>query len=150
MAKSQQTFNKSEKEKNRQKKRKDKEQRKEERKANAGNGDFNSMIAYVDENGVITSTPPDPNRKVKVKAENIQIGIAKREAGEEVSLIRTGIVTFFNDSKGFGFIRDSVTQESIFTHINGHVDTIKENNKVTFQVEKGKKGLNAVDVRVVR
>lgn len=150
MAKSQQTFNKSEKEKNRQKKRKDKEQRREERKANAGNGDLNSMIAYVDENGVITSTPPDPNRKIKVKAEHIQIGIARREAGEEVSLIRTGIVTFFNDAKGFGFIRDSVTQESIFTHINGHVDTIKENNKVTFQVEKGKKGLNAVDVRVVR
>jgi cold shock CspA family protein len=150
MAKSQQTFNKSEKEKNRQKKRKDKEQRKEERKANAGSGDFNSMIAYVDENGVITSTPPDPNRKIKVKAENIQIGIAKREEGEEVSLIRTGIVTFFNDAKGFGFIRDSVTQESIFTHINGHVDSIKENNKVTFQVEKGKKGLNAVDVRIVR
>ena len=98
MAKSQQTFNKSEKEKNRQKKRKDKEQRKEERKANAGSSDFNSMIAYVDENGVITSTPPDPNRKIKVKAENIQIGIAKREAGEEVSLIRTGIVTFFNDA----------------------------------------------------
>jgi cold shock CspA family protein len=61
-----------------------------------------------------------------------------------------GIVTFFNESKGFGFIKDSVSQESIFTHVNDHLDTIKENNKVTFIIEKSFKGLKAVEVKLLR
>ncbi len=147
MAKSQQAFNKGEKEKLKLKKRKDKALRKEERKSKSKDGS-NDMFAYVDEFGNLTSTPPDLSRKTKVIAENIQIGTPKRDDSEDKNAIRVGIVTFFNESKGFGFIRDLQSNESIFTHINGHIDNIKENSKVTFQVEKGKKGLSAFDVKL--
>lgn len=150
MGKSQETWNKKEKEKKKKKKKEDKEKRKEERKANSDGGSLDNMLAYVDENGVISSTPPDPSKKQKVKAENIEIGIPRKEDMDEADLLRTGIVTFFNESKGYGFIKDSNTQESIFVHMNGLTEPIVENNKVTFMTEKGQKGLNAIDVKVVR
>jgi cold shock CspA family protein len=150
MGRSQETFNKKENEKKKQKKKKEKEERREERKASANNnkGDgLDAMIAYVDEDGNITSTPPDPKQKKKeINQEDIQLGAAKRENIDE-DVVRTGIVSFFNESKGYGFIRDKVTQESIFVHMNGLTEPIKENNKVTFEIEKGPKGLNAVNVK---
>jgi cold shock CspA family protein len=149
MPKSQETWNKKEKEKKRQKKKKDKEQRKEERKANSTGGSFESMIAYVDEYGNISSTPPDITKKRRINPENIEVAVPRRKASEEVDVNRKGVVTFFNDSKGFGFIKDTESQESIFTHINGHIDQIKEGNKVTFRVEQGQKGLNAVEVKLL-
>lgn len=149
MAKSQETFNKKEAEKKRLKKKQDKEQKKLERKANAKIGPkLEDMLAYVDEFGNITSTPPDPRRKkIENKLEEISIGVSKQSA-ERKSNLRTGTVTFFNESKGYGFIKDSETHESIFVHLNGLVDKIKENNKVTFEVEMGPKGLNATKVRL--
>ena len=74
MAKSQNAFIKQENEKKRLKKRKDKLQKKEERKLNSSEGGLDSMIAYVDENGNITDTPPDPTRKTKIDASTIEIG----------------------------------------------------------------------------
>lgn len=149
MSKSQETWNKKEAEKKRAKKKQDKEQKKEDRKANAKEGSsFEDMLAYVDEYGNITSTPPDPMKKIVIKEEDIQIAIPKHVDLGPVDLIRKGIVTFFNDSKGYGFIKDTDTQESIFVHINGLVDSIKENNKVTFEVEMGPKGPNAVSVKL--
>jgi cold shock CspA family protein len=148
MAKSQQTWNKKDREQKKQKKKKAKEQRKEERKANATTADSENMIAYVDEYGNLTSTPPDPAKKIKISAENIVISVPKRETLEATDVIRNGIVTYFNDSKGYGFIRDTETQESIFTHINEHIDSIKENDRVTFQIERGQKGFNAVKVKL--
>lgn len=148
MAKSQETWNKKEKEKKRKKKQEEKAQRKEERKANATDGSFESMLAYVDEYGNITSTPPDPAKRKRVIADQIEIGVPRRKPEEEVDPNRKGVVTFFNESKGFGFIKDLDSQESIFTHINGHLESIKENDKVTFQVEQGQKGLNAVKVKL--
>jgi cold shock CspA family protein len=151
MSKSQETWNKKEAEKKRAKKKQDKEQKKEERKANAKEGSsFEDMLAYVDEYGNITSTPPDPLKKIVIKEEDIQIAIPKLADMDPVDLIRKGIVTFFNESKGYGFIKDSDTQESIFVHINGLVDKIKENNKVSFEVEMGPKGPNAVNVKLVK
>ncbi len=149
MAKSQETWNKKEKEKKRKKKQEEKAQRKEERKANAKDGSLDSMLAYVDEYGNITSTPPDPAKRKKIIADQIEIGIPRRKPEEEVDQNRKGVVTFFNESKGFGFIKDLDSQESIFTHINGHLEAIKENDRVTFQVEQGQKGLNAVNVKLV-
>lgn len=149
MAKSQDTFNKKEAEKKRQKKKQDKVLKKEERKANAKDGNnLEEMMAYVDENGNISSTPPDPKRKiVKISQEDITLGVPKHDT-VQVKKVRTGIVTFFNDSKGYGFIKDMDTQESVFVHINGLVDKIKENNKVTFEVEMGQKGPNAIEVKL--
>ncbi len=151
MAKSQQTFNKKEAEKKKQKKKQEKEQKKEERKANAKDGkSLEDMLAYVDENGNLSSTPPDPTKKkTVVREEDMIIGVAKQDHTQEKTT-RTGIVTFFNDSKGYGFIKDLDSQESVFVHINGLRDKIKENNKVTFEVEMGQKGPNAIDVKLVK
>src|SRR3990170_5291159 len=116
MGKSQETWNKKENEKKKQKKKKDKEARKEERKANAREG--NSFeIAYVDEFGNFSSTPPDPSTKAKIKEEDIQVSVPRHTVSKE-DIIRKGIVTFFNDSKGYGFIKDLETHESVFVHIN--------------------------------
>lgn len=149
MARSQETFNKKEAEKRKQQKRKEKEQRREERKANAKEGkSLEEMMAYVDENGNLTSTPPDPTKKKVIKEEDILLGARKIEAPNPADAIRQGKVTFFNESKGYGFIKDMKTQESIFVHINSLQGPIKENDKVTFEVEKGFKGPNAVRVKV--
>ena len=59
-----------------------------------------------------------------------------------------GVVKFFNDEKGFGFIVNSSTKEEIFVHSSGLIDDIKEGDSVTFDTERGKKGMNAVNVKV--
>ncbi|WBO83765.1 cold-shock protein [Hymenobacter yonginensis] len=152
MGKSQATFGKKENEKKRLKKRNEKAEKKEERQANAKKGQgLDEMLAYVDENGNITSTPPDPTKKKKeIKVEDIRIGAMRQEDMEEEDPIRKGQVTFFNDSKGYGFIKDSVTQQSIFVHANGLSSgtTIKENDKVSFEVEMGPKGPSAFNVKL--
>ena len=148
MGKSQETFSKKEKEKKKLKQRKDKEEKMEERKANNRKGKtLDDMMAYVDENGNISSTPPDPRKKKTFKQEDVQIGIPKQEVGEQGDVIRTGVVTFFNEAKGFGFIKDLKTQESVFIHVNQLSEPIKENDKVTFEVETGPKGLSAINVK---
>lgn len=151
MARSQQTWNKIEKEKKKAKKKKDKAAKRVERAATTADGNsLEDMIAYVDEFGRITDTPPDPADKEVVKLEDIEVGVRKKEDMEPVDENRTGIVTFFNDSKGFGFIKDLVSGKSIFVHINQVLEPIIENNKVTFKIERGPKGLSATDVKVVR
>lgn len=151
MAKSQETFNKKEKEKKRLKRRQDKESKREERKnAPEKEKSFEDMLAYVDEYGNITTTPPDPTKRKVIKAEEIEIGVSKQEAPDPADLIRKGVVTFFNESKGYGFIKDQVTQESIFVHVNGLEDEIGEHDKVTFETEKGLKGPNAIRVKLIK
>lgn len=59
----------------------------------------------------------------------------------------TGTVKFFNETKGFGFINDSTTGQDIFVHVTGLIDDIRDNDAVQFEVEQGRKGLNAVNVR---
>ena len=59
-----------------------------------------------------------------------------------------GIVKFFNESKGYGFIIDNESKKEYFVHISGLVDKIKENDEVTFELKEGKKGLNAVEVKL--
>jgi CspA family cold shock protein len=59
-----------------------------------------------------------------------------------------GVVKFFNDTKGFGFITDSESNKEYFVHVSGLVDKIKENDEVEFDLEEGKKGLNAMNVKL--
>ena len=147
MGRSTETFSKKEKEKARLKKAKEKKEKAEERKANSGKGQtLEDMMAYIDENGNITSTPPDPSRKRKINSEDIQIGVAKREDIPH-DTVRNGVVSFFNEAKGYGFIRDLQTEESIFVHINALTEPLKENNLVTFETEQGQKGLSAINVK---
>jgi cold shock CspA family protein len=145
------TWNKKEREKKKQQSKKEKAERKQERKENTKNGNnLESMLAYLDENGNLSSTPPDPRKKITVNVEDIEIGVPKQLPVNPEDLIRKGIVTFFNDAKGYGFIKDMETQESVFVHINSLSVAIKEQNKVTFEVEMGPKGANAVNVKLVK
>ncbi|MBU2938482.1 cold shock domain-containing protein [Lacinutrix sp. C3R15] len=153
MAKSQQTFNKSEKEKKRLKKREDKRKKMEARKAEKeANGTEGIQFAYVDHNGNLTDTPPDPALKVKVKAANIEVSIPKTLEGDKEAFdpVRTGNVSFFDTSKGFGFIIDSENNEKYFCHVSGLIDQITEGNRVSFELEKGQRGMNAVKVKILK
>ncbi len=64
------------------------------------------------------------------------------------SEVKKGTVKFFNETKGFGFIKDSETDDEIFVHATGLITKIRQNDKVTFEVQEGKKGLNAVNVNL--
>ena len=116
MAKSQQTFNKSEKEKKRLKKREDKRKKMEARKLDkeANGGSDGIQFAYVDYNGNLVDTPPDPELKEKIDAEEIVLGVPKKVEGEEEDPVRNGKVSFFDTSKGFGFIIDTENNEKYY------------------------------------
>lgn len=62
--------------------------------------------------------------------------------------MNTGTVKFFNETKGYGFIKDDESENEYFVHITGIIDKIKENDQVEFELQEGKKGLNAVNVKV--
>src|SRR4030042_1612131 len=118
MGRSQETYSKKEVRTKNEKKRKEKEQKRAKKKSEGKKNSFEDMIAYVDEFGVISATPPDPNKKTVVIAENIELKITKNNPEHAPDFIRKGIVTFFNDSKGYGFIRDMESNQSVFVHIN--------------------------------
>lgn len=63
--------------------------------------------------------------------------------------MKKGTVKFFNESKGFGFITDDETQQDYFVHISGLIDEVREGDVVEFELKEGKKGLNAVEVKVL-
>ncbi|MCF8370341.1 MAG: cold shock domain-containing protein [Bacteroidales bacterium] len=150
MGRSQESFNKKEVRNKKEKKRKDKEKKRIARKDTEKKGSLDDMIAYVDENGVISSTPPDPSKKTVINAEDIEISSPNRDSMDKPDPIRKGVVTFFNDSKGYGFIKDLVTQESVFVHINNLLEDIKENNIVNFEVGMGPKGPAATQVKLFK
>ncbi len=150
MAKSKESFSKKEKEKKRLKQRQEKQEKMAERKAQGTKGkSLDEMMAYIDEDGNISSTPPDPKKKKVFSAEEIQIGVPRHEESEEAEAPRQGTVSFFNESKGFGFIRDQQSGERIFVHINQLDQPVSENDKVSFEIESGPKGLNAVNVKKI-
>jgi len=146
MAKSQQTFNKLEKEKKRKKKREDKIKKMLARKEAKESGELvTNEFVYVDYNGNFTDTPPDPSEKIKIKASSIVLGVPKREDVKTDGF--TGKVNFFDHSKGFGFIIDPESQEKYFVHISECIDEINEGDKVEFDIIKGAKGMNAIKVK---
>lgn len=148
MGRSQESFSKKEKEKKRLKKRKEKQAKKEARKAETKDTSLEGMIAYVDEYGNITDTPPDPEDKEEVNAEDIVIGIPPKDEQDE-DPVHKGRVEFFNDEKGFGFIKEDNTGEKYFFHISGTTEDVYENDKVEYEIEQGPKGLNAVKVKKI-
>jgi len=138
----------------RKKKKDEKAKRKTEKKASAKEGGkktFEDMIAYVDENGQITSKAPDLTQKKKqIDVDSIEISTPRKVAGEdEVEQVRTGKVAFFNTAKGYGFIKDPLNNESFFVHINDLQTPIKENDTVSFKAEPSQRGMKAVEVKVV-
>ena len=146
MGKSQETFNKKEKEKKRLKARQEKAEKMRERKANAKKGkSLEEMMAFIDENGNISDTPPDEQKKKKVKLEDIRISPPKLNGNRNEST-RQGIVSSFNQAKGFGFISDFATRGRIFFHVNDLTVPVKEKDKVNFEVQSGPKGPYAVNI----
>jgi cold shock CspA family protein len=150
MGRSQESFHKKEIQKKKEKKRQDKEKKRLARKEGEKKGGLDDMIAYVDENGMLTDTPPDPSTKSKTKIEDIEVSVPKMDDSMKADPIHTGRLTFFNDSKGYGFIRDALTQDSVFVHVNDFEDDIMEGNMVSFEIEKGQKGPAAVRVKLVK
>ena len=147
MGRSQQSYSKREKEKKRLKKREEKQKKKEARKAEAKEKGDGIPFAYVDKDGNLTETPPEKTEVEEIDASEIVLGIPKKEHSEEkFDPVRTGKVAFFDHRKGYGFITDSDTQEKYFCHVSGLNDEIIEGNKVSFELEKGQRGMNAVRV----
>ncbi|MCU0417314.1 MAG: cold shock domain-containing protein [Cytophagaceae bacterium] len=148
MAKSRETYSKKEKEKKKLKKRQDKEEKREMRKSDNQKGqDFDSMLAYVDENGNLTSEPQDLQKKNSIPLESIVLGATVSiEPTEKV--LHTGIVTFFNEQKGYGFVRDSETKESLFLHSKALLEMVRNQDKVNYFVEDSPRGPVAVEVRL--
>lgn len=148
MARSKETFNKRDKEKQRAKAKQEKAEKMQERRANAQKGkSLDEMMAYLDEDGNISSTPPDPRKAKVFKQEDMQIAVPKQEDRENEPTERTGILNFFNEAKGFGFINDQLSGERVFVHVNQITEPIYEGDKLTYEVEHGPKGLQAVNVR---
>ncbi|MBI1782789.1 MAG: cold shock domain-containing protein [Sphingobacteriales bacterium] len=144
------TWNKKEREKKRDQQKKQKAERKLERKEKAKESkSLDDMLAYIDENGNLSSTPPDPKKKEIINAEDIEIGIPKMEDRVKEDTHK-GVVTFFNTAKGFGFIKDRFTQQSIFFHANALEEPVKEQDKVGFEIEKTPKGPSAVNVKLLK
>lgn len=150
MARSKETFSKKDVRDKQAKKRKEKEKRRLEKKEQ-GKSTLDDMIAYVDADGNITDTPPDPSvKKEEIKAEDIEITVPKAEDRVEVSKTRSGRLKNFDQNKGFGFIIDSNTKESIFVHINDCIDEINIGNRLEFETEMGMKGIKAVKVKLIQ
>jgi cold shock CspA family protein len=150
MGRSHESFSKKDVKNKKDKKRKEKEKKRLARKETGKSSKLEDMIAYVDEYGMITSESPDPNKKADTDLSDIQISIPKREAMSDFDPIRTGTVTFFDTSKGFGFIKDSQTKQDVFAHVSSLLEEIREGNQVTFEVESGKKGPVAVRVKLLK
>jgi len=151
MGRSQETFNKKEVRNKKEKKRKEKAQKRLNRKdGDKKSNDLDDMIAYVDENGNLTSTPPDPDKKKEdIDVNDIVISVPRRSEEEE-DPVRKGTVNSYFESKGYGFIRDSETKEGVFFHVNNVLEDVKEGNLVSFEVEMGQKGPVAVRVKPIK
>jgi cold shock CspA family protein len=138
--------NKREVSKQKEQKRLEKQKKKEARKVSGKGNSFEDMIAYVDENGVITSTPPDMQNKEEIDIDSIEVSVPKKTEDESASIFN-GRVEHFNDSKGFGFIKDMGSVNKYFFHISEVEGEIKEGDKVVFELAKGTRGMNAVRIK---
>lgn len=137
------SFTKKENTKKKLKRFKDKQLRRDDRKENNNKGkNFEDMIVYVDVNGHFTAVPPH--------LQNRDADLEKAKKAQESATRHnddfTGIVNYISE-KGFGFITEDETGESVFFHIGQLTQTFKKNNKVTYKKELGAKGYQAVDLK---
>lgn len=141
------TYSKKENRDKKAKKRANKAEKMEDRKFNNKKGkSLEDMMAYVDENGNITNTPPNPAKpKKEIALEDILLGAAPIE-GEDPR--KKGVVAYFSD-KGYGFITEERTKERIFVHTNDLKVELREGDKVTFETERSDRGLKAINVEKV-
>lgn len=127
---------------------KERQRKRAEEEANVEGTDFDDMLAYVDEYGNIVSTPPDPSEKDTVDPDEIVVGVPKKEELAPEDIENKGRVKFFNEEKGFGFIKDNDEPKDLFFHVSDCEDDVKENDKVVYEIEKTPKGLSAKKVKL--
>lgn len=147
MGRSQETFGKKNRESKKQQKKKDKMQRKENRQLDSKKGkSLEDMMAYIDENGNISESPADPKKMPVFTLDDIQDGtvIVKSSAKDK---LRHGTVSNFNSSKGYGFIRDALSGQSFFFHVNDLVEKIEESDQVSFEITIRPKGAVAIQIK---
>jgi len=143
------TFSKKELEKKKAKERRDKIEKMQQRKLNNNKGkSLDEMMAYLDEKGNLTSRPPDLRNRIEIDPADIILGAAPQNREHDTQ--RTGFVLSFDEAKGYGFISDSQSKESVFVHSNNISQLLKKGNKVSYELQKGPKGFNAVNVQVLR
>src|SRR5690606_7201838 len=140
------TFNKKERNKKKLQKRKEKELRRDEKRHEGPSSQsLDDMLAYVDENGNLSSTPPDLNKKQVFELEEIMISTPKAVA-EDPDALPTGKISYFDSSKGYGFINSSNNLDRIFVHVSQLADpsiTLNVGDKVVYKAIKGPRGLQA-------
>lgn len=140
------TSGKRDREKLKQQKKQEKLKKKEERQS-SGSRSFEDMIAYVDENGMLHSEPPEIKQREAIDASQIAISVPKQEdQGEALPL--NGRVEHYNSSKGYGFIKDLGSSEKYFFHVSSAPEEIMEGDIVTFELERGKRGMNAIEIQI--
>lgn len=144
MANNRITSNKKNREKTKQQKRLNKQKRKEERRDNPATS-FDDMIAYVDEYGVLHSEPQEAPKE-QIDVADVVISTPKQEEVTVQPL--SGHVDFFNAAKGFGFIKLDNSADKYFFHISNAPQEIKEGDYVTFELEQGMRGMNAVRISI--
>jgi cold shock CspA family protein len=141
------SFSKKENKNKKAKAKEEKAQKMKERKLNNNKGKgLEEMLAYVDENGNISSVPPSGTPKNEIDSKDIQLGATPRPPE---SSTRTGVIAFFNSAKGYGFISDDQTRENVFVHTNDLQEPVKERDKVSFTREKNAKGYYATAVKKI-
>lgn len=141
------SFFKKENAKKKAKKKQEKAQKRIERKTNNNKGQsLESMFAYVDEYGNITSTPPEKRNKTEIDLDGILLGARPVEPAE--IKVNTGIVTFYSD-KGYGFITDDETKENVFFHSNDLLTSVSLKDKVTYDIKTTPRGENAINLKKI-
>jgi cold shock protein len=139
------SFSKKELRSKKAKAKQDKAQKMQDRKANNNKGkSLEDMMAYIDENGNLSPVPP---RRTFAESNSLEDIGTPSNSQEEVG--QTGVISFFNSSKGFGFIAEDNSRESVFFHINQLTQPVKEKDRVTFLKEKTSRGFNAVSIKKI-
>lgn len=121
-------------------KRKTKQERREERKLNNDKGkSWKEMVVYIDEFGQPTDVSPEKQNRTEIELDDILLGAAPVEIVEEAAI--TGVVKSFFSDKGYGFIQEDNSGDTVFVHINNLTETIAENDRVTLKKRKRPKAM---------
>lgn len=140
------SFSKKEKKNKKAKAKIEKAQKMLDRKSNNDKGKpLEEMLAFVDENGNLSSVPPRQGNEDVTMQE--LTAVAKSRHRPVVEATRTGFVSYFNQAKGFGFITDDNARENVFFHANQLTELLKEKDRVSFTREKTPRGFSAVDLK---
>ena len=114
----------------------------------AGSRSFEDMLAYVDENGVLHASPQDVGPRAEIDLSEIEVSVPRQSELEEEEPM-SGRVEYFTSSKGYGFIKDAAGSEKYFFHVTNAPAGIAEGDKVTFELERGTRGMNAVRIAII-